>query len=398
MFIAQLFGANLYGHLFFFINALAFVLLGVGFSLDSGLAFFTAKNQLNSSGAVTLAFFWAIIAALIAMLFFAMFKQQINITAGNNYLVYCFMYIAGMLLLTFFTALFSAKHHYIVPNITVTIINGILCVLVFVLKTNFEKFTFYFFTAVLVQGFVIGICYLIMFSKLFKLTFLSRAEFMPILKYSAMAFAGNIIFFLVYRVDYWFVNYFIADKGQLGNYIQVSKVGQMFLIVPGIIATTVFSVTAEGKKEAMPQKVVQLSKIIFVMVLLLCIPLIIGGKWLFPFLFGPSFTDMYKPLLFLVPGVVTLACLFPYTAYYSGINKMHINIYGAFVALIIIVLFNLILIPLFGINGSAMASSIGYITYYIYFMFTFKKQNVNLKSALPLLKKEDFNFIKTMFK
>src|SRR6202042_3662537 len=73
--------------------------------------------------------------------------------------------------------------------------------------------------------------------------FLSKAELRKLLRYSLFALASNIIFFLVYRVDYWFVKRFCSDN-ELGNYIQVSKIVQLFLILPLTIASIVFPYTA----------------------------------------------------------------------------------------------------------------------------------------------------------
>ena len=61
------------------------------------------------------------------------------------------------------------------------------------------------------------------------------------------ALAANVVFFLVYKVDYMFVNYSpVCTAADLGNYIQVSKLGQMMLIIPQIIASVVFPRTASG--------------------------------------------------------------------------------------------------------------------------------------------------------
>ena len=59
--------------------------------------------------------------------------------------------------------------------------------------------------------------------------------------------AANIVFFLVYRVDYLFVNASpVCTAADLGNYIQVSKLGQLLLIIPQIIASVIFPRTASG--------------------------------------------------------------------------------------------------------------------------------------------------------
>jgi len=47
--IAQVFGAANYGCLFYYINTLAFIVLLVGFSLDSSFTFYNAKPATNTT-------------------------------------------------------------------------------------------------------------------------------------------------------------------------------------------------------------------------------------------------------------------------------------------------------------------------------------------------------------
>ena len=98
------------------------------------------------------------------------------------------------------------------------------------------------------------------------------------------------------------------------------------------------------------------------------------GNWLFPFVFGKSFEGMYKPFLFLVPGILSLSGLFVITAYYAGKNRMMVNIKGALLALIVVLIADRIFIPVYGINAAALISSIGYIIYQVYVLYIFKKE------------------------
>jgi O-antigen/teichoic acid export membrane protein len=230
-----------------------------------------------------------------------------------------------------------------------------------------------YFTAFFVQGVLLLLLYTAMYVKQFAIQFPGSAALKAILRYSMQAFAANIVFFLVYRVDYWFVNYFCSDKELLGNYIQVSKIAQVFFILPAIVASTVFSVTAAGKKTAMSTTVLRLSRLIFSGSLLACVLLAATGYWLFPLLFGAGFDRMYIPFLLLVPGIIAIATLYPFTAYYAGKNRVSENIKGSLLALVVIISGDLLLVPLWGISGAALVSSAGYIVYEIYILRQFKK-------------------------
>ena len=47
-----------------------------------------------------------------------------------------------------------------------------------------------------------------------------------VIRYSLFALMANLIYFLVNRIDYWFVEHYCSAE-DLGNYIQASKLAQM---------------------------------------------------------------------------------------------------------------------------------------------------------------------------
>ncbi len=98
------------------------------------------------------------------------------------------------------------------------------------------------------------------------------------------------------------------------------------------------------------------------------------GKWLFPFLFGSSFNDMYLAFVLLVPGILSLSCLFTLTAYYAGKDRIWTNIKGSLLALLVITAGDSIFIPRYGIAAAALVSSIGYIIYQVYILSVFVKE------------------------
>ena len=93
--------------------------------------------------------------------------------------------------------------------------------------------------------------------------FPERHLFKQIIRYSLTALGANAVFFLVYRIDYLFVNYSpVCSAADLGNYIQVSKLGQMMLVVPQIIASVVFPRTASGiEPESLNKAIITIARI-----------------------------------------------------------------------------------------------------------------------------------------
>jgi O-antigen/teichoic acid export membrane protein len=105
-----------------------------------------------------------------------------------------------------------------------------------------------------------------------------------------------------------------------------------------------------------------------------CVVLALFGKWLFPFVFGASFTAMYKPFLLVVPGILALSGMFTLTAYFAGKNRIKINIMAAVYAFIVMLAGDIIFIPTHGIMAAALVSSAGYFVFQVYIISAFKKE------------------------
>ncbi len=219
------------------------------------------------------------------------------------------------------------------------------------------------------------------------------AEIKMVFQFCLLAFVSNLITFLYYRVDYWFVNHYRSAE-ELGNYIQVSKIAQMFFVLPGILASAVFPLTAGGRRREINNMLMVMSRSILFFYSLACLFLVITGKWLFPFIFGDSFKGMYSTFLFIIPGILGLSTLYTLTAYFAGKNRVIVNLKGSCLALITIITGDVLLIPKYGINAAAAVSSVGYIVYHIYVLQVFTKEYKTPVLSFFIFKYSDFSSIK----
>ena len=128
--------------------------------------------------------------------------------------------------------------------------------------------------------------------------------------------------------------------------------------------------------------------------LLACLFLVLTGKWLFPYVFGESFVDMYRPFLFLIPGILALSGIFTITAYFAGKNRIKFNIIGSVLALVVIFIGDIIFIPVYGINAAAWVSSIGYIVYQVYVLVIINKEFKTTISDFFVFRISDLHNIK----
>jgi len=256
-----------------------------------------------------------------------------------------------------------------------------------------------YFYSILTQGILLAIAFIYL-NKSFQLISLpDKSSLKLLLNYSLVALTSNVIFFFVYRIDYWFVKYNVESctPDDLGNYIQASKLGQMMLIVPQIFASVIFPHTASGASKNNITESIHIFFRIFLQVLIVALIVVsIIGNWLFPAVFGITFNKMTMPVLLLLPGIFSLSVLCLLSAYFGGVGKVKINVIGGVYALIIVIIGNLIFIPLYGIIGAAIVSSIGYSVNLVYSFYHFFKDNPTSIKTLFIFKRSDWVWVKKM--
>lgn len=398
--IARHFQASVSGGIYYISTIYAFILLFASLSLESGIIYFAARAEIAVERLFSFSVVWSLLIAVFTFITVSLFFTDAYREMTNQLLVFsavCFIF--GNLLNTYSSGFFYAHNNFIVPNAVNIICTVLLIVLlpyhgrsILPAITN-DNYFYIYFSSFLVQGFCLAVAVKIKYCKKRFGQFLSVAELRLLLRYCALAFIANIIYFLLYRIDYWFVAKYCTPD-QLGNYIQVSKLGHLFFILPTILASAVFPITAGGEKENISQLLTLLSRSIFFIYLLACIFLIVTGQWLFPFVFGDSFSQMYQPFLFLVPGILSLSGLFILTAYFAGKDKQQTNITGSVYALGVILAGDIIFIPVFGINAAALVSSIGYMVYMGYIIIMFRKEYKIPMGRFFIMKSSDFGDIK----
>ncbi|MBK8520662.1 MAG: polysaccharide biosynthesis C-terminal domain-containing protein [Chitinophagaceae bacterium] len=378
--IARHFQASVSGAVYYISSIYALVLLLTSLSLESGIIYFSAKKEIPADRLFNFSITWSFMIGVFTFLtVYLFFNKAFEAIPPGLIILSAVLFITGNLLITYCSGFFYAANNFVLPNIIIIAGTLILIMLIpyngrsVIPAINDQNYFYVYFSIFFVQGLCMAIAAWIKFMPTFSFKILTAVQLQLLFRYCALAFAGNVIFFLLYRIDYFFVERY-CTAAELGNYIQVSKLVHLFFILPTILASAVFPITAGGQKEAIVTLLTLLSRSIFLLYLLACAFLALTGKWLFPFVFGESFTAMYQPFLWLIPGILSLSGIFTLTAYFAGKNRVKVNIIGSVYALIVIVIGDILFIPQYGIVAAAMVSSAGYLVYQVYIIAVFKKE------------------------
>lgn len=396
--IARHFDAAITGWIYYLFTFFSFFTLLGSFSLEAGMIYFGSKEEISLQKLAGLSILWTLFIALLVVLVY-FFMVMIDEVVPFIKFQYALLFICGNIFLSFITSLFYAKQNYVTSNVTGIGMNVFLIILLLNAgRKSFlsdQTFIYIYFASFLIIAIILFFQVIKYFSSS-KFQWVTKKEIEKIFKYSSLAFLSNIVFFLLYKIDYWFVNRYCSPE-ELGNYIQVSKLAQLFFILPGILAGSLFPLIAGNHVKKLEEYLKTISRVIFFFYLMVSVLLILIGKWLFPFIFGDGFSGMYKPFLFLIPGILALSTLYTLTAYFSGTNKVSVNLKGSIIAIIFIVTGDALLIPKYGIVAAAAVSSIGYMVYHIYVLYTFNRMHHSGVIDFFYFKAGDFIRLKNSF-
>ncbi len=392
------------GIIFYLSNFFSFLVLLLSFNMDGSFTYFSSSKTINHNQLAFLSIIWTSIIALIVYwllpTYFHHFDKGI-FASNNNVSKYGLCYVSGILLSNYFTALFYSLGKFSLPNIILGISNILfICLIGFAANTHSPTSAIvkdYFFL-ILLQGIAIAVAFVATEKNFFPFSLPTNNQLLQLFKYSAIGLAGNFLFFFVFRIDYWFVKEWCKGSQDLGNYIQASKLSQMLLILPQILASSIFPQIASGQQqEQVVASISRLFRLFFQLYILLIILMLLFGSKLFPFLFGATFSTMYLPLIILLPGIFCLTISTLLSAYFSGKKQNRYNVYAALFALMAMLGLTFLFKNKYSIYIAAAISSIAYLCESLYCFIKFSAQeNISIKQ-LFLFDKGDWEWLKKIF-
>ncbi len=394
IFIARTFQAELGGWINYITNNFSLLLLLGSFSLEISVLYYGTSKKISQPKLATFALIWSLLVCVCFYFVIHSFITYDNSIQSKKLIQFASLnYIAGIIITNFFFNLFIILEEFAIPNILLSILNLFLIISIpeniFGFHIfNKDTFIYYYYFSFTLQGVLLILAYYIHQKKI-HLQLVNIKDFLLLFKYALTCFMGNLIFFLSYRIDYWFINFYRKNPSELGNYIQASKMGQMLLMFAVILGSSIFPVTASGEdRQALLKKILTIVRnFVFLFIGLIVFSLLIGDG-IMTSVFGPTFNLMYWPFILLLPGILSLSISTILSAYFGGMNKIMINVKSALIGLIVISLLDFFFIKKYGINGAAIISSIGYTCTMLYGLYYFRKDfPFNLSDLFSFQKK-----------
>jgi O-antigen/teichoic acid export membrane protein len=253
-------------------------------------------------------------------------------------------------------------------------------------------------------------------------------------KFGRFTWGANFASYLFYNADRWMINALTPGHPnhvleQVGLYSTAVNIIVNIWIIPDAIQTSLLpKITRKGESER--KKLVPPSlRAVTLLVVIGMVVLAVIGKPAIGFLYNRhismtadyhenifrllswsppwDFTKAYVPMVLLMPGILTLSLAKVFTADFFSRGKPHYAMWVSVTSLVLNVILNLILIPssffigtlpISGMNGAAIASSISYTFSFLMFLYYYVRESGERSRDIMLPKSSDFRLVGSWLK
>lgn len=369
--------------------------LGIGLSN----IYFGGKKKYSWEELTTNSLVSALILGLIlicfGIIYFLYFSENLIPQTGAEILIIISFIIPFMLVINYLQSILLGQYRIREYNITTLLQN--LMYLAFI-SINFLVINGG------VRGVIISYAAAVLLTSsllIFRVKTLRRLSFKlkifkDTIKFGVKGYIGTVIQFFNYRIDMLILN-MILGAASVGYYTIAVSLVEALWYFPNAIGTLLLSRTPKLKTEDVNQSTPLISRNAFFITVVLGVVLFVFGKFIILLLFGNKYLPSVEPLWYLIPGIVALSICKVLGNELAGRGKPIINTYISITALVVNVPLNFVLIPVIGISGSALASTVSYTVSAVLTLVYFSRVSNNKILDLIILKKSDLELYKGLF-
>lgn len=179
------------------------------------------------------------------------------------------------------------------------------------------------------------------------------------IRYGIIGYFANLLQFLNYRLDMFLVNFYMS-LSSVGIYSIAVNLTEMMWYMTSSISLALYPKISQSEKAENLKLVPLICRVNFWFTIILSLIFFATSKIIVDVLYGKQFLAASRCMMILIPGI----CIFSITKvlanYFLGTGRPGINSTISLLALTINIALNIFLIPRYGIEGAAIATTISY--------------------------------------
>lgn len=217
-----------------------------------------------------------------------------------------------------------------------------------------------------------------------------------LLSYGIRAYSFAITSFLNLRLDQFIIG-LMLNISQLGIYSAAVAISELSSKISRAITTVLFTRVSASTSDEANQLTGRVSRLSLAITFLFCVATALGGEYIIRIAFTDEFAMAYLPLLLLLPGILCFNLSQILSTDLAGRGKPEIGTYATLIGLIVTVIGNFILTPIYGIAGAAITASMAYFVAAVVVAWVYMQVSKQTLLDIIFLSRNDFLAVKQLF-
>lgn len=186
-------------------------------------------------------------------------------------------------------------------------------------------------------------------------------KFWAYISYGGRAHLSNVLTFLNYRADLFLINYFI-NPAATGIYVIAVQLAERLWLLSRSVGAVILPRLSELESEEDKRKYLTplISRWVFLLTFAAAAALAVLSHFIITKFFGVDYESATVPLLILLPGIIIGSSARILSNDITARGMPEINFYVAACTVCLNILLNVFLIPMYGIKGAAIATTLTY--------------------------------------
>ena len=218
-----------------------------------------------------------------------------------------------------------------------------------------------------------------------------------IISVSFFAQAAAVMYYLYYRLGIFVLN-FVSGYFAVGIFSVGVNIAEFILLASQSLALVGYSRISNTDDRGYAKKItVVLTKFGFLITAAITLIMLVLPPWIYGLVFGKDFVTVPHVLITMSPGIVAFGTSIIIFNYFAGVGKNYVNAAAAFAGVCSNVVLCYLLVPVFGINGAGISSSISFIIMSAILISVFFSET-QTKIGELVIRKTDFDFLSNKLK
>lgn len=363
----------------------------LNFGQDTSTMFFLSNKTINKrdliDNMIPVSIFYTIISTLLGTLFIFLLKDSMFTEVSNNTLIFALIISPLTFLNNNLTAVLKSEGKFFIVN-KVQVINKIIYFLICTILFFIVDVNIVIFANIIILSISIISLWKKIGIKSIRIKFNKEYQKKNI-SYGFKGYLANMITFLNYRLDTFIIKALSKSTMTVGQYGVSVTLAEQVWVFASAISSVMFPYITSIENDEDKSKVTSLTFKIVMVVTFMAIIVLFFASNLIRFVYGEDYYGSIIPLKILLIGVFSLSLGKILANDIASRGKPELNALSNLIGLLVNVIFNILLIPRFGIAGAAMATSISYtLTSSIFLISFIKLTGLTLKELLVFNKEE----------